>query len=369
MLERYGHGGDLQTAAEMYGKPASGFLDFSSNMNPFGPPESVGRVLAAYASVIGSYPDPASRKLRRKLARLHDIDEQSILIGNGAAELIDLVVRWLRPSVTGLACPSFGEYGDAVRKIGGEVAPIMLRAEQSFQLDEEALQQSFAAGADFFLLGSPNNPTGRRIDPAIVRTLLNRGADVALDEAFIDFIPDADHYSFIREAAKSDKLFVIRSMTKFYAVPGIRLGYIVGSPERIAALKQLQVPWSVNSLAQSIGEAVLDEHAYAEKTLNWLQEERSRLASRLDGLGFRVFPSETNYVLAQLPPGQGVTASALQRAMGKKGVLIRDASHFTGLDESYCRFAVKLRHDNDTLCETLSACLAELSDPAGREVY
>jgi len=363
MLERYGHGGDLRTAEETFGFPARQFIDFSSNMNPIGPPDGVRHVLVQYAEQIDRYPDPAVRGLRAKLARLHRVDEQSILIGNGAAELIDLVVRALRPAVTTLAYPCFREYGDAVLKTGGTIASIMLSPANSFTLTESMVE---GAEAKFYMLGSPNNPTGQLIDPTLIMKLVYNGATVVVDEAFMDFIPEDERITLIHEAAVHERLFVIRSMTKFYAIPGIRLGYMVGSPEQIAVLRRLQVPWSVNSLAQQIGESVLEEKEYAARTIDWLQEERPWLIQKLEALGLRVIPGRVNYLLVQLPEWPGLSAARLQHEMGRMGILIRDASHFIGLDESYCRFAVKLRYQNEWLLEALERCLAKFKEVGNR---
>ncbi|WP_138751488.1 pyridoxal phosphate-dependent aminotransferase [Paenibacillus sinopodophylli] len=363
MLERYGHGGDLRTAEEVFDRPAHQFVDFSSNMNPLGPPPSVKEVLNRYIDTIGYYPDPAVRGLRRKLGNKYNINEQSIVVGNGTAELIDLIVRALQPKLTTLVIPSFDEYGDSIRKIGGAVYEIKLSQHNQFELstDSEHLCEAAATGS-LFILGSPNNPTGQLVDPELIRTLLSRGAYVVLDESFMDFVPNESAFSLIQEATKHERLFVIRSMTKFYSVPGIRLGYIVGMPRTLSGLKRLQISWSVNSLAQQIGESVIDESNYAEQTHVWLQEERPWLASGLRALGFEVNPSAANFLLVKLPRDCRLSASMMQLQMGKQGVLIRDASRFPGLDHSYIRVAVKLRQQNEILLTALSKCLSDYSE-------
>lgn len=358
MLERYGHGGDLRTAEEAFGLPAESFVDFSSNMNPLGPPPSVRRALAGYAEMIDRYPDPAVRGLRKKLALHHGIDEHNIVIGNGAAELIDLIVRTLQADVTAIAIPCFDEYGDAVRKAGGKLAEIPLSPIRQFRLTEEAVNEAAAAGtASLYILGSPNNPTGQLVDRKLIMKLLDSGAYVVVDEAFMDFVQEESEISLIHEAAVNDRLFVIRSMTKFYSIPGIRLGYIVGVPRALSGLKRLQVPWSVNSLAQLIGEAVLEETEFADKTHRWLGEERPWLAAELQRLGFEVCEGVTNYMLLRLPRESRLSASMLQLAMGREGVLIRDASRFPGLDHTYIRVAVKQRDQNEILVQALERCL------------
>lgn len=356
MLERYGHGGDLRTAEEAFGRPRERFVDFSSNMNPFGPPPAVERIFREAWREIAHYPDPAVRELRRKIAGAYRIPEESILAGNGAAELIDLAVRVLQPEVMGLARPSFSEYEEAAAKTGGALLDIPLEERYDFALQSEPVQQA-CREADLLLLGHPNNPTGRLIPPHLLRQMADSGTNLILDEAFIDFCPEEERLSMIREAAHSERLFVIRSMTKFYAIPGIRLGFIVAHPARIERMRRLQVAWSVNFLAQLIGAAVLDEREYAARTRSWLQEERAWLASQLERLGLKVVPSDTNFLLFAFPVGSGVTVKTAQQRLGRRGILIRDASLFTGLDERYARIAIRLRPDNERLIEELQLLL------------
>lgn len=360
MLERYGHGGDLSTAEETFGRLQGGFLDFSSNMNPLGPPASALRAIASYGEEITRYPDPAVRKLRSRIAAKHDVPPESVLAGNGAAELIDLAARVLQPASAAIPAPSFIEYEEAAVKAGAEVRYIRLNSGDGFELGARAIASLLAEQArpDVWMIGSPNNPTGRTVDPAVIRALLDDGHQVMLDEAFVDFLPDGEARSLAQLAASHPRLIVLRSMTKYYAIPGIRLGYAIAHPDTIKAMRQLQVPWSVNSLAQRIGEAVLEEdEAFASRTAAWLSAERPYLAAGLLRLGFTVYPGEVNYVLASLPSAAGMTAAELQDRMGRRGILIRDASRFEGLDGAYVRFAVKQRADHDRLLAVLAECL------------
>lgn len=363
MLERFGHGGDWTTAEAVFGKPPGGFLDFSANMNPFGPPEAVGRLLAERWRELARYPDPAVRGLRRAIAAKYRIAEESVLVGNGAAELIDLSIRAFQPSKVGLARPSFTEYEDAVRKIGGAVVDIPLAEADGFALREQPLRAA-AAEADLLVLGHPNNPTGRLIDPGLLGRLVRERKPMIVDEAFVDFVPDEDAVSLIRLAAETERLCVIRSMTKFYAIPGIRLGFAVAHPRLIRRLKELQVPWSVNAIAQWVGEAALAERNYAERTRRWLADERPIFTDKLKSLGLRVFPSDVNFLLVSIPEQAGMDVKELQRRMGEAGVLIRDASLFPGLDRSYFRVAVRLRDENEALLERLERALARTGETA-----
>jgi threonine-phosphate decarboxylase len=360
MLERYGHGGDWTTAEERYGRPEGGWLDFSANMNPAGPPESVGRIFRDHWREIARYPDPAVRGLRSKLARTYGISPDSILVGNGAAELIDLTVRGLRPQEALLAQPSFKEYEDALRKEAVPIKPHLLSAEEGYLPGSAAAAEASGLSRDgCVFLGHPNNPTGRLVPRRTMDELRRSAPMLLLDEAFIDFVPQEEDVSLLREAAESERLAVFRSMTKFYAIPGIRLGFMVAHPRRIAELKALQPPWSVNFLAQRIGEAVLDEREYAARTRAWLQEERPWLTNRLSELNINVCPSDVNYLLGELPADGGWTARALQDYLAGRGILLRDASLFPGLTERHFRMAVRLREENERLLRELEQAFAK----------
>ncbi|MFD2670294.1 cobyric acid synthase [Marinicrinis sediminis] len=353
-LEKYGHGGDWHSAEEAFGQPEHGWLDFSANMNPFGPPDSVQHTIREEWEALTRYPDPAVRRLRTKLAQQHRIPAESILIGNGAAELIDLIVRVLSPQETVIASPSFSEYEEAIHKIKGNIRRIPLREDQSFELDNSEWLEA-ASESNWLFLGHPNNPTGRLIPQQVLHALMQRGSGLILDEAFIDFVPRADQVSMLEQAAYSEKLVVIRSMTKFYAIPGIRLGFLVAHPHLIRQLRKLQTSWSVNHLAQCIGATVLDEFEYATRTWDWLQHERPWLQTQLSQLGLKVFPSDVNFLLIKLPAGYAV--KDVQEELGKQGILIRDASLFVGLDGSFFRIAIRHRADNAKLLAALDAYL------------
>lgn len=356
MLERYGHGGDVWSAAELYGRSKDAFMDYSSNMNPWGPPIVVKELLQNSWKTITRYPDPAVRELRQKLAETYTIPADSILVGNGAAELIDLVIRLLEPSLTGLVRPSFSEYEEAVGKINGQILDIPLHKEHGFELQLSAVEQALRH-ADVLFLGHPNNPTGRLVPKPILERIVAAGKPLILDEAFIDFVPEEEQVSLIRQAAESKNIYVIRSMTKFYAIPGIRLGFMVAHPQTIARLQKLQTQWSVNSIAQLIGTAVLNDRAYAAKTKQWLTEEREWLTSQLKMLELEVYPSETNFLLCAISEHMGLNVKILQERLGQRGILIRDASLFKGLDESYFRLAIRLRADNQQLISELKLAM------------
>lgn len=362
MIERFGHGGDIWTAAELFGRDKEDFLDFSSNMNPLGPPEAVERIVQEHwRRELTRYPDPDCRELRQRIAGHYGVPPECVLAGNGAAELIDLAVRAVAPATVGLLRPCFAEYAQAARRAGASVIDIPLSATNGFVADAASPEVWELAGkADLLLLGHPNNPTGQLLPEPFLARLSALNAPVVLDEAFIDFSGEEERHSRIRQAAVSDKLLVVRSMTKFFTVPGLRLGFIVAGPAWISRMKALQVEWSVNGLAQRIGNAVLDDLAFAERTMEWLRQERPWLKSALENMGFDVTESAANYLLFRLPDGKDGTVSDLQRLLGAQGILLRNCAMYPGLDDRYARTAVRLRPDNERLAGELAAALALL---------
>jgi len=365
LLERFGHGGDLLSAEQLYGIAEQQLLDYSSNMNPLGPPACVEEVLKQFINIIQQYPDPAVRKLRAAIAEKHRIDPSCILVGNGAAEVIDLVVRYINPKRAVLASPCFIEYEQALEKVGTDIYYIPLNAETQFKLREEEVQQALeATHAELYFFGQPNNPTGQFVEHRIIEMILQSGAYVVLDEAFIDFHPNEEELTWIDRIEQYERLFIIRSMTKFYSIPGIRLGYLVGHEQAISNMKNIQIPWSVNTLAQQIGIAVLNDTDFSNRSKRWLPQESQYMLEQLKELKLTVFPTHTNYVLVCLKPTYSFSSSKLQERMGRKGILVRDCSSFKGLDEHYIRLAIKSRADNDRCLLILSEALQELQKGA-----
>jgi len=364
-LERYGHGGDRLTAAERFGGSPEAFLDFSSNIHPLGPPSRVIEALSqtlkgGKPEALTHYPDPMSRRLRDKLAERLSVSPEQLLIGNGAAELIDLAVQVFRPRRVGVVHPCFSEYERAARIHRCSLVSVRAREEHRFVPTEKELC-SLTERSDLVFLGYPNNPTGLLLPkPVLERAAAEAarcGTILIVDEAFIDFVPDGEERSLIDRLSSYPTTLILRSMTKFYALPGLRLGYAVGRRDWIERLFRHKIPWSVNAFAQIAGEAALEDEAYQRQAESWGVAEREDLADGLRQTGaVDVFPSETNFLLLRLRTGDAGsfrTSGWLQEQMGRKGILIRDASTFPGLDDRYVRIAVRTRRENERLIAVL----------------
>ena len=360
MLEKYGHGGDLRSASELFGKNVDELLDYSSNMNPLGPPKSFKKAIEDYWQHIVHYPDPVQRELVAAIADKHKLKQESIVVGNGAAELIDLIVRQLQPAKAALLIPSFVEYEQAIVKAGCEPIYIETSEQLGFIPTLEQLQQVHASKRpDLYMLGYPNNPTGTLIPMEHILYLLDEGATVVIDEAFIDFHLEEEQITMMQWLERYDRLFVIRSMTKFYSIPGIRLGYMAGDEQTIRALKQLQVPWSVNSLAQRLGCIAFSESEFADQTKAWLAEEIPWMKDAIEQLHLKPYATVTNYMLVGIGEHYAINSKQLQQLMGARGILIRDAATFRGLSDRYIRLAIKSRESNHMMLRALADVLKD----------
>ncbi|GEN33406.1 threonine-phosphate decarboxylase CobD [Aneurinibacillus danicus] len=354
-LERFGHGGDLLTASALFGIEADQLLDFSANINPLGPPSEVLAAMEHEMQNVVHYPDPAHRGLLRGLAEKYGVPEEMLLIGNGAAECMALILLALSPRKVGVIYPSFVEYTQLSRQYGAEVIGCVGREETGFLPPIEELRPLIEE-VDALFVGHPNNPTGLMYSMEELRRLAAwaeaDGTYLILDEAFIDFLPQYTENTLLGELTLYPHVVLLRSLTKFYAIPGLRLGFAVAHPHMIARMRGKQVPWSVNRLALAAGEACCRVGEYEAATRELICREREYLRLELsDKLGFQVWPGQANFLLVRLPEGQ--EAETLQTELGRRGIMIRNCAMYPGLTSRDFRIAVRSRDENNRLLQAL----------------
>jgi threonine-phosphate decarboxylase len=333
----YPHGGDVLAAAMRWGLDPSAVLDFSANINPFGPPP--GAVAAARVALGGvhRYPEPYARSLRATLAARHGVPPGSVLVGNGAAEVIHLLLRRAAGRRVALPVPGFAEYGRAARAVGATVVPY-------------TPGDTAPPDADLVLICNPHNPTGRLLTPRQILAIADStAAGILVDEAFIDLTDAGEAGSVIQGIFTRPNLTVIRSLTKFYAMPGLRVGYAIAPEAVIDEVDAVRDPWSVSPAALAGALAALQDAGYAERVRAWVRTERPYLAAGLAALGYAVEPPSANFVLVRAPE----PAHAIQERLGPRAILIRDCRTFEGLTEYHMRLAVRSRAENNRLLEAL----------------
>jgi threonine-phosphate decarboxylase len=351
------HGGEVFAAARLQGVPLKQILDFSANINPLGPSPKALQRLRRDLPLIRFYPDTETQELREVIAKEASIDGDCVLFGNGATPLLHLVPRVLKPRAAVALEPSFSEYSSALERAGCRIHRLVTRAKVGFQLEREKLFDMLRrARPELLMLGNPNNPTGNVISRSLLSELIDvcskRRIYLVLDESFIDFTQTS---SCIVEAAKNRWLIVVRSLTKFWALPGLRIGYLVARRSLVEKLLARSEPWPVNILASAAAAESLRDLKYRERTLELVRRERAFLMEQLARLGW-LYPlsSEANFLLVRIA-APGITSAVLREQLAKRNILIRDCSNFPGLDRRYFRIAIRRRSENQRLIEELRA--------------
>lgn len=342
--EDYPHGGDR------YSRPIR--LDFSVNTNPFGPlPEVVEAALGSGAE-LDHYPDPYCRELVRAIAHKEQLPEEYILCGNGAAELIDLYVRALRPRTALEAAPTFSEYHRSLTAAGCEVREVVLTRESGFVWEESVLDRLDKEQPDLLVLCNPNNPTGRLISPSLLDRILarcdERGIAVLIDECFIDLADRRE--SRTTDLARYPGLMILNAFTKSHSLAGLRLGYCMTTNSRLLArMSRLSQPWNVSVPAQRAGVVAASRNDFLIESRVKIYEQRAALSAGLKDLGLEVLPSEVNFLLFRGP-------IELDAELEREGILIRNCANYHGLSNGWYRIAVR-PEENKVLLNTLSAIL------------
>jgi L-threonine-O-3-phosphate decarboxylase len=319
-------------------------------------PQSAVSAIQANLGALRDYPDPDYLTLRQALSQQHDLPIEWILPGNGAAELLTWAGRELaKLTATYLLTPSFSDYLRALSSFGAKIVRQPLKLDPSLAQPHLLIPAPPGSG---LLLNNPHNPTGRLFSAKAVLPLLYQFALVVIDEAFMDFLPPAEQQSLIHLVPKYPNLVILRSLTKFYSLPGLRLGYAIAHPDRLNRWQTWRDPWSVNLLAAEAGVAVLQDRAFQQQTWDWLPPARQQLFEGLAQLpGLQPFPGSANFLLVQ----SQVAASALQqRLLCQDQILIRDCLSFPELGEAYFRVAVRRLSENQRLLEALADSLPHL---------
>lgn len=357
------HGGHLNWAARRYGRAAADFVDFSANINPLGTPKAVMDTLHTALTDIRQYPDPDGAAFRQAVAERWNIAEQAVRPLNGAAEGFILLLQLWRPDRVVIPGPAFAGYARAARAVGAEAVHVPFQVEPNsgqYTVDTGAIVGELHPGAgDVVILTNPNNPTGHTVPRDVLTELVQqatrKGAYVLIDEAFLDFIYDERELSFCKQAATVGGVAVVRSLTKMYALPGLRLGFVVTEPDLLAEMDRIRQPWPVNNLALAAGVAALTEgDGHVAQTRDVVAAERTWLVNALSRLrGIDVTPGAVNFLLLALRPPWPEAAELADR-LGERGILVRVASNFPGLGPSHLRIAVRGRHDNERLIAALA---------------
>lgn len=354
------HGGNLRQAREKYSFTDREIVDFSANINPLGLSDKVRSAILANINEIVNYPDPEAKALKQALSTYYGLPVEQLVVGNGAAELMYVLTHHLRPRKVLIPAPSFAEYARAASSAKAEIIYLPLQPEHGFQIDVVQLIDALA-DVDMCFLCNPHNPVGGVMSKDMLETVVQaaakQGVWVVIDESFMDFLPDSVLFTCRGLVAKYQNVIVVHSLTKFFALPGLRLGFGI-MPEALAkAMDLAKDPWNVNNLAQAAGVAALDDTQYIQKSIEHMQEEQKFIYEALKRInGLTPYPPTANFIFLRIEHPQ-FDAGSFADVTARQGILIRDCSSYPGLDAHYLRVAVKLREDNLKLLAVFEALL------------
>lgn len=338
------HGGDVYRNEVV--------LDFSVNLNPMPMPREVIDAASAGLAEMHQYPDPVQQELRERIASYEGVPAENVICGSGASELMMAVCHAFRPRKALITAPCYAGYERALGATDAEVVEYLLTEETGFALDEDFLQ-CLTEDIDIVFIADPNNPDGKLIDAGLKRRIAEicekNGIILVIDECFLPLTERG-----LERKAPEDDVLHLRAFTKTFAIPGIRIGYMISEDtEKLDSISKHLPEWNVSRIAERTGEAaakVLAETDYLASSVKLIEEERRFLVRELTSLGIKVYESDTNYLLLR-------SWSDLYERLLKKGILIRRCSNFSGLDDTYFRIAVRKHEDNIQLISVLKEVL------------
>lgn len=340
------HGGRVREVAASFGSEP---LDFSANINPLGSPP-LGDVISAEMERLGQYPDNGYTEFRKAAAAFVGVDVCNIVPGNGSSEIIRLFAETTleEGDLAIIPFPTFGEYENQSRLFGAQIQRRNLGPNGKVEMDDSVLQDAKA-----FFLCNPNNPTGCLLPKSQIVDLIKRcercETFFLVDEAFIE-LSDPEQ-SVVCMAPEMEYLVVMRSLTKSFGVPGLRLGFGVSNSPLAEVMNRARIPWSISSIASAAGVELFKHADHLERARILIRTELSWLTGRLESLGLRPVESMVNFVLVDVRPS-GLPSGELARRMMAEGILVRDCGSF-GLGDGYIRVAVRNRDENTRLVGAL----------------
>jgi len=357
------HGSDLEKIEKYFGIPKDQITGFGANVNPLGISPKMRNGLAEKIDVITAYPDPDYTELRRHISGYAGCLPEQILVGNGCTELISLFIQIHNPQKAMIVTPTYSEYEREVILAGGSVRYYALKESSDFELDIDDFCSKLTDDLDLCIICNPNNPTSTACTPDQMRKILARCKEhnifTMIDETYAEFAPDDISISSVGLLKEFDNFAILRGISKFFAAPGLRLGYaMTGNLELLEDIKERKNPWTLNSLADVAGSLMFTDQEYIDQTRHLIASERERIYQELlTWKNIKVYKPYANFILVRILK-EGVTAYDVFVHAIKQGLMLRDCSTFAGLeDETFFRFCFMMPEKNTELLNCLKEIL------------
>ena len=354
-MKDLGHGANVDNMAKKFGKNENDIIDFSSNVNPH-IISDLGKYVLEGLEKSRSYPDINYTNLRNNISDYIKVDSELIIPGNGASEIIYLLMKSIKRRLA-ILNPTFSEYGRGAKLNNLEIIDFHLKEENNFSIDLDEIQKNMDKFDSLFVC-NPNNPNGKVKDlNELLDLMIENDKLLIVDETFMEFVGEEEKYSLINKIEQTPNLFILKAVTKFFGMPGLRLGYGVTSNKQIINnIYEYKEPWTINSFAENLSNYLFKDKEYINGSKDYYINERKFMLEELRKISrLKVYDTDTNFVLIKLDDDE---ANSLKLELFEKyNILIRDASNFIGLDKSYIRVAIKSHNDNKVLIESLRKIL------------
>ena len=352
------HGSDIEEVSSFYNIPIDDIVCFGANVNPLGLSETLKSKLAENLDLITSYPDRNYTALKNVIAQYCGISPEYVIVGNGSTELISLFMQTRKPEKALVLSPTYSEYGRELSLNGGVQYDYYLDSATDFRLNLDDFCRKIESGYDLVIICNPNNPTSSALTTDEIRTILNTcrkcSSFLMIDETYVEFAPDIDSISSMSLIKDWDNLMILRGVSKFYAAPGLRLGY--GATSNALFLEQLQSmqnPWSLNHLGAFAGEVMLTDKDYFKQTRDLILSERDHMMQELGNIqDLKAYPAYANFILVQILK-ENVSSSEVFEFLIKDGLMVRDCSSFSHLNGDFFRFCIMNPEQNNRLIRKL----------------
>ena len=353
------HGSDLEKIEKIYGISKESIISFSANVNPLGLSPKLCEGLKNCLDVITTYPDREYTELRKTIGTYCNTDYENILVGNGSTELISAVIKLKNPKTACLISPTYSEYEREISLSGGKCVYFQLKSEDNFSLHTEALFSLLSeTGAELLVLCNPNNPTSTALHTNTLTEILNFCKEhqifVMIDETYVEFAADYASVTAIPLLSHFDNFIILRGISKFFASPGLRLGYgLTGNRTLVKEINETKNPWTINSLAEAAGKILFTDTDYINRTKELIFSERERVCKELCAIpGLKVYEPSANFVLVEIKK-ETADADILFDEAIRRCLMIRNCSTFEGLNNKFFRLCFMMPEDNDKLLDCI----------------
>ena len=356
-MKDLGHGANVDNMAKKFGKNENDIIDFSSNVNPH-IISDLGKYVLEGLEKSRSYPDINYTNLRNNISDYIKVDSELIIPGNGATEIIYLLMKSIKRRLA-ILNPTFSEYGRGAKLNNLEIIDFHLKEENNFSIDLDEIQKNMDKFDSLFIC-NPNNPNGKVKDlNELLDLMIENDKLLIVDETFMEFVYEEEKYSLIKYINKYENLFILKAVTKFFGMPGLRLGYGVTSNKKlIENIYKYKEPWTVNSFADTLSNYIFNDKDYINNSKAYYLKERKYMLNALRKIKrLKAYDTDTNFILIKL---EDKKAEELKLQLFKESnILIRDASNFVNLDESYIRIAIKSHNENQLILKELNRIMGE----------